>query len=193
MRGLLGLVLVLGLAGAASGQEVSAPLAPATPILTLDKERVFAESAAGQAVEAQIAAENEALAAENRQIDAALEAEERDLTERRPLIGTSEFQALAEAFNTKAVGLRETQVAKAKALERKREDERQKFFQSLVPVLAAIMRDAGAFVILDDQAVLVSFDRIDITAEAILRMNATTVVTPTDPAPAPEPVTPKAP
>ena len=193
MRGVLGLVLVLGLAGAASGQEVSAPLAQATPILTLDKERVFAESAAGQAVEAQIAAENEALAAENRQIDAALEAEERDLTERRPLIGTSEFQALAEAFNTKAVGLRETQVAKAKALERKREDERQKFFQSLVPVLAAIMRDAGAFVILDDQAVLVSFDRIDITAEAILRMNATTVVTPTDPAPAPEPVTPKAP
>ncbi len=187
MRGLLGLVLMLGLAGAASGQEVSAPLAPATPILTLDKERVFAESAAGQAVEAQIAAENEALAAENRQIDAALEAEERDLTERRPLIGTAEFQALAEAFNTKAVGLRETQVAKAKALERRREEERQKFFQSLVPVLAAIMRDAGAFVILDDKAVLVSFDRIDVTAEAILRMNAATGATPPVLAPEPTP------
>lgn len=193
MRGLLGLVLVLGLAGAALGQEVSAPLAPAAPILTLDKERVFAESAAGQAIEAQIAAENDALAAENRQIDAALEAEERDLTDRRPLIGTAEFQAMAEAFNTKAVGLRETQVAKAKALERKREEERQKFFQSLVPVLAAIMRDAGAFVILDDKAVLVSFDRIDITDEAISRMNATTSAAPPDPAPDLTPVTPAAP
>lgn len=185
MRLVWALILLLG--GAVQAQEVSQPLAVATPVLTLDKERVFAESAAGQAVEAQIAAENEALAAENRRIDAALEAEERDLTARRPLLGPAEFQALAEAFNTKAVGLRDAQVSKAKALERKRDEERQKFFQSLVPVLGEIMAAAGAFVILDDQAVLLSFDRIDITDEAIARMNARANA---GPAPADAPVTP---
>lgn len=171
--GLICAVLIgLGAGGQIRAQEVSPPLVQGTPILTLDKERVFAESLAGRALEAAIAAENAALAAENRKIDAALEAEERDLTAKRPTIAAGEFQALAEAFNTKAVGLRETQVSKAKALERRRDEERQKFFQSLVPVLGEIMGDAGAFVILDDKAVLVSFDRIDITDEAIRRMDA---------------------
>ena len=81
------LVLTLGLWGPALGQEVSQPLAPATPVLTLDTDRVFLESSAGKALEASITAENEALAAENRKIDAALEAEERDLTEQRPKLG----------------------------------------------------------------------------------------------------------
>lgn len=177
-RAWLGLVLALGIVAPALTQEVSQPLPQATPVLTLDKERVFRESISGQRIEAAIAAENEALAAENREIDAALEAEERDLTDRRPTLGVAEFEALAEAFNTKAVDLRETQIAKAKALERKRDEERQAFFQSLVPVLGAIMRDAGAFVILDDAAVLVSFDRIDITTEAIARMDAIADVAP---------------
>ena len=180
MRGLwLSAVFAVVLAGAGLAQELSQPLPPATPVLTLEKERVFRESAAGKALEAAISAENDALAAENRKIEAALEAEERDLTLRRPSLGTAEFQALAEAFNTKAVGLRDAQVAKAKALERKREEERQKFFQSLAPVLGEIMKDVGAFVILDDKAVLVSFDRIDITDEAIRRMDALAKPAPT--------------
>ena len=177
------LVLTLGLWGPALGQEVSLPLAPATPVLTLDTDRVFLESSAGKALEASITAENEALAAENRKIDAALEAEERDLTEQRPKLGVAEFQALAEAFNTKAVGLREAQVSKAKALERKRVEERQQFFQTIGPVLGEIMREAGALVILEDRAVLISAGRIDITDEVIRRMDALGAA----PAPAPAP------
>jgi Skp family chaperone for outer membrane proteins len=168
----LSVALALGMVGSGLAQDVSPPLAPATPILTLDKERIFRDSIAGQQVEAYITAENEALAAQNRNIDAALETEERDLTKRRPLLAAEEFQALAEAFNTKAVGLRDAQVSKARALQRKRDEKRQEFFQSLVPVLGEIMQDTGAFVILDDSAVLLSFDRIDITDEAIRRMDA---------------------
>jgi Skp family chaperone for outer membrane proteins len=172
MRLIWSLALAFALVSPVQAQEAAPAASLATPVLTLDKQRLFSESEAGRAIETQITAENDALAAENRKIDAALEAEERDLTARRPSLSAEEFQALAEAFNTKAVGLREAQESKAKALERKREELRQNFFKSLGPILGEIMAELGAFVILDDQAVLVSFDRIDITDEAIARMNA---------------------
>lgn len=187
------LAAFLALGGAGAAQEIVQPLPRGAVVLTLDQERLFRDSLAGQAIEAAIAGENAALAAENRKIDAALEAEEQDLTTRRPALSPTEFQALAEAFNKKVEGLRDAQAAKAKALERKREEERQKFFQALVPVLGAIMRDAGALAILDNKAVLVSFDQIDITAEATRRMDLQfpasvdpqTPTTQPEPAPAP--------
>jgi Skp family chaperone for outer membrane proteins len=169
--GWVALVLGVGLCAPALAQEVSQPLPQPSLILTLNKEGVYRDSMTGQAIEAGILAENEALAAENRKIDAALEAEERALTDQRPQLAASDFQALADAFNTKAVGLRDAQLAKAKALQRKRDEKRQEFFQALGPVLAEIMRQAGAFVILDDSAVLVSFDRIDVTLESIRRID----------------------
>lgn len=187
------LAAVMALAGPGLAQEAAAPLPRGAVVLTLDQERVFRESLAGQAIDAAILAENDALAAENRKIDAALEAEEQDLTDRRPALGPTEFQALAEAFNVKVEGLRDAQASKAKALERKREEERQKFFQALVPVLGGIMRDAGALAILDNKAVLVSFDQIDITAEATRRMDLTfgqAPSAPQDPAPQAPPLVP---
>lgn len=177
------LAAVLALGGQGFAQVAAKPLPRGAVILTLDQERVYRDSVAGQAIEAAIAAENDALATENRKIDAALGAEEQDLTTRRPELSPTEFQALAEAFNLRVEGLRNAQQSKAKALERKREAERQKFFQALVPVLGAIMRDAGAFVILNNSAVLVSFDQIDVTAEAIGRMNRQFPTALTDPAP----------
>lgn len=178
------LALGLGVFGpAALAQELAQPLPRGIAVLTLDKERIYRQSRAGAEIEARMQAENEALAAENRSIEAELEAEERDLTLRRPSLGVAEFQALAEAFNTKAVALRDAQLAKARALERKREEERQKFFQALVPVLGEIMNEFGAVVILDDKAVLLSFDAIDATDEAIRRMDALSL----SGAPAPSP------
>lgn len=167
------LILGLGiLAQPALALEATQPPVRGVAVLTLDKERVYRQSRAGAEIEARMAAENEALAAENRKIEAELEAEERDLTTRRPSLGVAEFESLAEAFNTKAVTLREAQLTKARALERRREEERQKFFQALVPVLGEIMSQRGAVVILDDKAVLLSLDGIDITDEAIRRMDA---------------------
>ncbi len=167
------LAIGLGLlAPAVPAQELSQPLQPAISLLTLDKERVYRQSLAGARIEAQFQAENEALAAENRKIEAELEAEERELTARRPSLGVPEFQALAEDFNAKTVALRDAQLSKARALEQRRDAERQKFFQALVPVLGEIMQQLGAVVILDDKAVLLSFDGIDITDEAIRRLDA---------------------
>ncbi len=142
------------------------------PVLVLRQDDLFEQSAFGQASTARIEAANSALLAENREIEAALEAEERDLTERRASLPPAEFQALSEAFNAKVEGIRSAQDAKSRDIARTRDEDRQRFLQAAVPVLATIMQEEGAQAILDEQAVVLSFDRIDITSKAIARIDA---------------------
>lgn len=143
-----------------------------SPILTLERERLFSGSRFGQRVNAQIEEASRALAAENRQIEADLTAEERSLTDRRASLPPEEFRTLANAFDAKVEGIRRTQDAKARALARTREEEQQKFLQAAVPILGQMTADLGAFAILDRGAVILSFDVIDITDEAIARIDA---------------------
>lgn len=142
------------------------------PILILRQDDLFEKSAFGVASTSRIDAANAALLTENRKIEAALEAEERDLTERRVTLPPAEFHALSEAFNAKVEGIRTSQEAKARAITRTRDEDRQRFLKAAVPVLAAIMQEEGAQAILDEKAVVLSFDRIDITAKAIARIDA---------------------
>lgn len=180
MRGLWAGVLatVLG-AGAPSAQQLpavapeeGAAAVPQSNVLLLRQEALFEQSAYGKASIARIEAANAALLAENRQIEAALEAEERDLTARRAMLPAAEFRALAEAFDAKVEGIRNAQESKGRAISRSRDEDRQRFFAAVLPILAQIMRESGAAVILDDDAVILSFDRVDITAIAVARVDA---------------------
>lgn len=142
------------------------------PILTLDQERLFAQSRAAAQVSAEIEARAEALAAENRVIETELVAEELALTEQRPGMDPDEFRALADAFDEKVQAIRDEQDAKARELQRLRDEERQAFLQRITPVLAMIARERGAFVVLDRRSVFLSAEQIDITAEAVRRIDA---------------------
>ena len=90
-----------------------------SPILTIDSDRIFNESAFGLRVARDVEVQSAGLAAENRKIEAELEAEEKRLTEQRSTL------------------------------------------------------DAGAAVILERLSVFVSANAIDITDEAIKRLDAT--------------------
>ncbi len=114
-------------------------------------------------------------AAENREIEAELLAEERELTERRPELPPDDFRALADAFDRKVQLLREQQDEKERELTQFREAERQRFFQEVAPVLSEIVRERRALVILDRRDVFLSADSIDITDEAIRRLDATSL------------------
>ncbi len=173
---LLAMIAALPLQVAA--QESVAPTpdeAPAatlpSPIVTLDQERFFRSSAYGKAALARAEAEAAALSAENRKIEAALEAEERDLTTRRANLKPEEFTPLANAFDTKVEEIRAAQDAKSRAVTRHLEETRQKFFESAVPVLADLLRDTGAVAILADNAIILSLSSLDITDEAVARMD----------------------
>lgn len=165
--GLFAAAPVLGASGLAAQER-----AVASPVLTINQEELFQNSAFGRRIEAELNAASAALAAENRRIEAALADEEQALTDRRATMDPAEFRALAEAFDAKVVELRRTQDGKARDLSRRPEEARQEFFRAVVPVLTAVVRERGAMVILDTRAVLLSADAIDITAEAIARIDA---------------------
>jgi Skp family chaperone for outer membrane proteins len=151
----------------------AAPLAPPmTAILTLDDERLFSGSAFGKAVIARQDAESRALIDENRKIEAALEAEEKDLTSRRAAMPREEFAPLSEAFNEKVEGIRKAQDAKTRELQRRFDSDRQRFLEVARPILAEVMAARGAVAIIDSRAVFVGFGNIDITDAAIAQLDA---------------------
>ncbi|MFC7703745.1 OmpH family outer membrane protein [Plastorhodobacter daqingensis] len=158
--------LCLALAGGARAQE-------ARPILTINQERLFEDSLFGQRLQAEIEAAYQELAAENRRMEAELEAEERRLTELRPTLPAEEFRPLAEAFDQRVTEIRRTQDAKSREISARTELGYQSFVGAALPILAAIMDDLGAEVILDSRTVFLSSDRLDITAEALARIDAT--------------------
>ncbi|MES2916104.1 MAG: OmpH family outer membrane protein [Pseudomonadota bacterium] len=157
-------VMVLAVQGAAA-QEV------ASSLLTLDQDRLFLESDFGKAV---IERERQAtldLEQENRQIEAGLVAEEQALTDARATLSAEDFSARAEAFDAKVERIRTEQDAKARKLVEGREADRKAFLQVAVPVLGEILGDKGATAILDKGLVILSLSAIDITDEAISRVN----------------------
>lgn len=145
---------------------------PRAPVLMIDRNRLFSESAFGRAAEARFQAESQALIAENLRLEQALEAEERDLTDQRATLEPEAFQALAQEFDTKTEAIRAAQDAKSRAITAQRETDRQRFLQAAVPVLGELMGDAGAVAIFDKEMVILSLRGVDITDEAIERIDA---------------------
>jgi Skp family chaperone for outer membrane proteins len=100
-----------------------------------------------------------------------LEIEERLLTERRATLPPAQFQPLASEFDDKVEKIRGSWGEKDRDLKRQREEDQQKFIQLAVPILAQLMQDMGAVMLIDQSAVMLSLDRVDITQIAIARIN----------------------
>lgn len=161
-----------------------------SPILSLDQDRMFAQSDFGRAVEAALQADGTMLEAENRRIEAELEAEEKDLTVRRPAMSAEAFRALSDAFDTKVQRIRNEQTAKARALGQRSEDAQRQFIEAARPVLEQLMVEAGAVVVIDPRSVVMSLNAIDVTDAAIRRINVMIGdgrTPPRQPAPTPAP------
>lgn len=142
-----------------------------SPILTVDSERLYLESNFGRQTAREFEGKGAELAAENRRIEAALSAEEKMLTDRRSVMKPSEFRVLADAFDVKVQETRKTQDAKTRALNQELEERRLAFFNAAVPVLEKLMRASGAAVILERRSVFISINAVDITDQAIERLN----------------------
>jgi Skp family chaperone for outer membrane proteins len=167
LAGGLAIAVSVAAAGAVFGQDGSA-----STILTIDQEQLFVGSEFGKAVLAREAAAAKELEAENARIEADLIAEEQDLTVRRETLLAEEFTALATAFDEKVVRIRAEQDAKARELTRAREGDRQAFFRAVIPVLGDLLVERKAVAILDKSSLILSLTVIDVTDEAIAKVNA---------------------
>lgn len=161
--------IVTGLMGL--GLPVMAQEAVA-PLLTLDQDRLFLESDFGKSTVERERAATAELEQENRRIEAELVAEEQALTDARATLTPEDFAAKAEAFDAKVERIRDEQDAKARRLTDGREKDRKAFLEIAVPVLGELLGDKKATAILDKNLVILSLSAVDITDEAIARVNA---------------------
>ena len=143
-----------------------------SPILTIESDRFFAQSAFGQRVAREIEAEGAMLAAENRKIEADLTAEEKAITDQREGMDPDAFRVLADTFDEKVQTMRRTQDTKSRNLAQRNEADRMTFINAAGPILEVLMQDAGAAVVLERRSVFLSANAIDVTDEAIQRMDA---------------------
>ena len=158
---------VLALMGQAAAQD-----APQSPILTIDLDRLFEETRLGARASALVEAEAVALTEENRRIEAELVEEESALTAQRAALPPAEFRALADGFDAKVQRIRAEQDAKTRELAQLREAARQGFLAEIGGILTEIVNERGAVVVLERRDIFISADRIDVTDEAIGRINA---------------------
>ncbi|PSL17398.1 OmpH family outer membrane protein [Shimia abyssi] len=163
------LVALSWLAIAAQAQEQGVPV---SAILTIDSDRLFADSQFGRRVVQELDAEQSILRAENRQMEAQLAEEERVLTAKRKEMASEDFSAVAEAFDARVQEIREFQDNKAIEIAQQREVEEAAFVQAARPVLENLMREARASVILERRTIFLSITAIDITDLAISRLDA---------------------
>lgn len=171
-RVLLGVALACAALPVAAQDSTLSQGVPQTPFVTLDDARLFGDSAWGKALLARLESEQDLLAGENREIEAGLATRERDLTERRPTLPPAEFRALADAFNAEVETYRAAQRAKEQAIYQRHEAARLRFRDVANQVLAEVMAERGALAILDEDAIVLGFREIDITADAVARMDA---------------------
>lgn len=170
-RALAAGALAAALWGGAPTAAQEVPLAQFS-VIVLDRERLYAESQFGQRIRQDLEAASQALASENRRIEAQLVAEEQDLTERRSTMDPAAFRMLAEEFDERVEGIRAAQARKGRALNEQTDRASALFFDMAGPILAAVARDLGALVILDRRVVLAAADQVDITQRTLDAVNA---------------------
>lgn len=176
-RAPFGLVLCLVLAlsplgGAARAQIGDDGASTSVPIALINQERLLSGSLYGQRIQAEVEAAGMVLAAENRRIEAELTEEELRLTERRAVMNPDAFRPLAQEFDTRVEGIRAAQEAKSRALQAQSEAAQLAFFEGAFPVLIDLLRDRGATILMDSRAVLLAAEGVDITDDAIARIDA---------------------
>ncbi|MDD9715668.1 OmpH family outer membrane protein [Dinoroseobacter sp. PD6] len=142
-------------------------------ILVIEQDRLFLETWLGAQLIEDVDAQSRALALENREIERTLIEEEQALTTSRPTMTPEAFREAADAFDARVNRIRSAQDAKSQALIEQREQARAQFLELVLPILGGLLSDYGAYVFLDPRQVFLSDDRINVTDEAISRIDAT--------------------
>ncbi len=141
-------------------------------ILVIDLDRFFTNSLFGRRIQAEFQAARTELLTENSEKFAELTAEEQELTELRPSLSREEFSKLANEFDAKAQTIRAEQTTKGNELQARPAQARQQFLSIAQDVLIEIMNERRALAVLSQDAVLIPADSINITEEAIARIDS---------------------
>lgn len=162
------------------------------PFVTLDQARLFNQSRYGARLAAELGERQAGLAAENRRIEAELADKEKALTERRAKLSAEDFRRFADDFNAEVERHRAEQAAKEREIYQIHERNRALFQDLANQAMAGLLRERGALAIIAEEAIVMGFLELDITEDAIARLDALVgdgahLPQPGDPDPDPDP------
>lgn len=152
--------------------QTDAPPMTGAPLLTVDQDRLFVESAWGRRAQEEFEAKGNEIAEENEALAMQLQAEEASLTEQRSALDPAEFRRLADAFDSRATAIRRERAQAVQDLNAMIEADRTAFYRAALPVMGEMMQERGAVAVLDRRTVFVSLDAIDITSDLVRRLDA---------------------
>lgn len=147
--------------------------AVAMGVLVLDVDQAYGASAWGRRAQGDLEAAAREIEAENVRLEDQLTAEEQALTAERDSLPPAEFRARAEAFDIRAQNIRRERRQVAVDLGSRAQADRNAFLEATLPVIAAIMQERNAGVVLDRRQTLAAINAVDITEELVLRMDET--------------------
>jgi len=154
----------------------------APQIMTIDPEAVFARSRWGLRVQTELDRRGREIAAENDRLANQFSAEEQQLTTLRATLSAEEFRKRADEFDQRVVEVRRARDGVARDLQEEIDEERAAFFRAALPVLAQLMKERGATVVLDQRAIFVSAQSADVTDALIERCDEVVGAGPAAPA-----------
>lgn len=190
-RGVFAVAAVVATAQIATAQETAVPAAPevstgsvasvtapvvnttvpSSSFVILDPDRLYSESAFGLRIQDELKDLARKIQSENGNLTRDLEAEELNLLDRRDSLSAEEFRDLADAFDEKVQSIRDAQELKGQVLTTRANEGRQEFNEASLPVLRTILAERNALGILDSRVVFLPAQNLDITNEAILRVD----------------------
>ncbi len=140
-------------------------------ILVIDMQKVQRDAAASVSVAAQIAElrdELEAIIAERSQ---EISREETELADERGQLTIEELRTRARAFERKVFAHRDFEQQETAKLQLLQAKAREAIRGRMLPILAEIMREQRAEIMLDKTQVVLSKDTLDVTEEVLRRLN----------------------
>ena len=142
-------------------------------IAVIDLESLFELSDEGRSVLEELDETAQIHGAENRELRADLEQEERSLADRRKTISTEEFARLSEEFDSRVRSIRQAQAEKFEELRRDRDFAKSEFLKKALPEIRAYMRERDIKVAVDrnDVDIIAIAEGVDITGAILARLN----------------------
>lgn len=150
-------------------QEVG-PVAP-VPVLIVDMQRLKNDTAAGRDMFSKTAEIRKRIQAGIAEREQNLRKEERRLAEERGDLSPEAFRERVRAFEQQVFSNREFSERENRRLQQVLSRASGLLRERATAVLATIMRERGAEVLLDSTQIVLSADRLDITDEAIRRLD----------------------
>jgi Skp family chaperone for outer membrane proteins len=166
--------LAIGPASAAPAKSTAAAAtadAPTARILLVDSQEILRDSLAAKDIRRQIDSYRTRFQGEINTQEEGLRKDEAELKRQRAVLSADAFEDKRRGFEEKVTGVQRGIQERNQRLERALNQATDSLRRSLAPIFADIMKARGANLLLDQNQVLVGAVEMDVTKEAIRRLD----------------------